>query len=116
MKKLDIFHIKVFKKPKKCFSIIYKVEKKIQNSHFVRIEDYKDILWRPGIDPQWLDVALEWQKQSLDLARKYVFLKLQKASISSDYSFSVGWDWNISEYKNDEFTNNVINLVMQEEE
>jgi|GEM_PF-2208314 len=115
MEEIDLFHIKVFKKPKQCFSIIYKVEKDITKSCFVPVEDYREVLWKPGINPQWLSVALEWQQKSLDLAREYVFLKLQKANVSGDYSFSVGWDWNHSEYKYDKFTNNVLDLLMKED-
>jgi hypothetical protein len=110
-KNMDIFHIKVFKKPKKIFSVLYSIESNLPDSHFIKVDDCLNFLDRPGMNPSWLDKVLEIQKDDLALARKYVFNKIKKANQLPNYQISIGFDWDVSNFQYDKFINNVITLV-----
>ncbi len=55
---MDLLHMKIFTKPRQCYSIIYKIEAEANNSHFVSVENYREYLWKPGLDPTWIDIVL----------------------------------------------------------
>ena len=108
---MELFHIKIFKKPRKIFSVIYSVEPDIIKSHFARIEDHIGFLDRPGINPPWLDKVLEIQKSDLNLARKYVLKVIENEIREHNSQISVGFDWDHSEFKYDAFMSSALKFV-----
>lgn len=108
---MDLFHIKLFSKQKKITSIVYLVETDISKSRFINVEDYKNFLDRPGINPLWLDKVLEIQQSDLIRARQYVLKVIENEVHKNNSDISTGFSWDQSEYRYDEFMSSVLNFT-----
>ncbi len=103
---MDLLHIRIFKRPKQCYSIIYKIEDEANNSRFVSVENYREYLWKPGIDPTWINIVLNLQKLNPNQAKQYVLDELKKCK-----GIDVGFSWSHSDYSHDAFVDQVLMLV-----
>lgn len=108
---MDLLHIKIFNYPKKIISVVYSVEPRFRLSHFVRVDDYKTVLDRPGADPSWLTNVLDIQKQDLRLAREYALKEIRNEMGANNRHISVGFEWDQSGYRCDKFMNQVLRLA-----
>lgn len=108
---MDLFHIKVLKKHKKVFSIIYSIQINPHESHFIPIEKCHSFLDRPGVNPVWMDEAFLIQKIDLSEARIYVFNKIHDENKEHGGLIKLEWGWSKAQYQHDSFVNALLELT-----
>ncbi|HDV5710757.1 TPA: hypothetical protein RJD49_002468 [Legionella pneumophila] len=108
---MDLFHIKIFKKPKQVLSVVYSIQTNPYDSHFIPVERCHSFLYRPGVNPEWIDEAILIQDVDLNEARIYVFNKIYEESKQHSVSIKLGWEWGNSQYQNDSFVNALLELT-----
>ncbi|HAT9649155.1 TPA: hypothetical protein JBD48_15770 [Legionella pneumophila subsp. pneumophila] len=108
---MDLFHIKIFKKPKQVFSVVYSIQTNPYDSHFIPVERCHSFLDRPGVNPAWIDEALLIQDTDLNEARVYVFNKVYEENKQHGGLIKFGWEWGCSQYQNDSFVKALLELT-----
>ena len=102
---MDLFHIKIFKKPKIVFSVVYSIQPNQHDSHFIPVAKCHHFLDRPGVNPIWINDALLLQDMDINEARIYVFNKIKEEHKQYNALIKLGWEWSQSQYQNDSFVN-----------
>lgn len=108
---MDLFHIKIFKKHKQVFSVVYSIQKNPHDSHFIPIEKCYSFLDRPGVNPAWMKDAFLTQNIDLNEARIDVFNKIHEENKEHGGSIKLEWNWSNSQYQHDSFVNALLELT-----